>query len=102
MVSPGKREMIGKLRVREMSPRTIARLKAWPVGVLALLGLIQVIRPVTDWAYSSSFPFGTRGLGAIMTLLLDGIGLAAVALIFLLIIAVTMAAAEKLEEEEPR
>jgi len=83
----------------EMTPRTIARLKAWPVGLLALLGLIQLIRPVTDWAYSSSFPFPLRGLGAVVTLLLDGVGLVGVGLMFLLILAVTMAAAEKLEEE---
>jgi len=40
-----------------------------------------------------------RGLGAVVTLLLDGVGLVGVGLMFLLILAVTMAAAEKLEEE---
>lgn len=88
-----------KFSVAELSPKTLARLKAWPVGVLALIGLIEVIRPVMDWAYSSSFPFSQRGLGAFVTLVLDGIGLALVALIFLLIVAVTLAAAEKLEED---
>jgi len=91
--------MMLKFSVGEMSPRTIARLKAWPVGLLALLGLVQIIRPITDWAYSSSFPFPQRGLGAVLTLLLDGAGLAVLALVFLLIFSVTAAAAEKLEEE---
>jgi hypothetical protein len=93
-------ETMHKFSLADMSPRKIARLKAWPVGLLALLGLVQLVRPITDWAYSRSFPFPDRGLGAVFTSLLDGSGLALVALVFLLIISVTDAAAAKLEEEQ--
>jgi hypothetical protein len=71
-----------------------ARLQAWPVGALALIGAGMIMRPISDWSYS----FPQEGITNFVILPLRGLMMATSIAVFLTIIKVTDAAADKLAE----